>query len=329
MDHQAYNLLLQSLGISVEQIESSLALAAELDAYIQNNGGVHSADIAWNYSRLLIEQGRNTPDKYRALIRYCRFMHNDEMTVAFLELVDGGEVGDNLYQMVEKRYGTILRDEVFSGIGRVPYGTPSPEKPAFLQPVIERLETCLGQQACGEFLSTCLRDLPEVDFMPERQKFQSAGSIDVYLQQRKQDFLIELETCMRENRLFYAQPITHDVIELVRRDPEMGAGRREGNIIYENKIPYMAKQYLAESDPTLKRYYACHCPWARDAIKNQDVSLAKTFCSCSAGFHKKPLEVIFGRTLKADVLESAIKGELRCRFAIHLPADVTAVANSL
>jgi hypothetical protein len=37
-----------------------------------------------------------------------------------------------------------------------------------------------------------------------------------------------------------------------------------------------------------------------------------------AGFHKKPWEVIFGRTIQADVLESVLQGDMRCRFAIHL-----------
>jgi hypothetical protein len=83
----------------------------------------------------------------------------------------------------------------------------------------------------------------------------------------------------------------------------------------------MAKQFLAETDPTLKRYYACHCPWVREAIKSGDVPLFPDFCYCSAGFHKKPWEVIFRRPLRADVLESVLRGGSRCRFAIHLPDE--------
>jgi hypothetical protein len=102
-------------------------------------------------------------------------------------------------------------------------------------------------------------------------------------------------------------------------DPEMGGGLRKGNVIYETKIPYLTKQFLAGTDPALKRYYYCHCPWVREAVKNRDVRLSEAFCNCSAGFHKKTFEVIFKQPLKADVLESIIKGDERCRFAIHLP----------
>jgi hypothetical protein len=83
----------------------------------------------------------------------------------------------------------------------------------------------------------------------------------------------------------------------------------------------MTQQYLAETDPALRRYYACHCPWVRDAIKNDDVKLAEIFCQCSGGFHKKPFEIIFERPLKVEVLESVLKGDSRCRFAIHIPEE--------
>ena len=48
-------------------------------------------------------------------------------------------------------------------------------------------------------------------------------------------------------------------------------------------------------------------------------SLNAVFCNCSGGFSKKPWEVIFGQTLQVDLLESALKGDYRCRFAVHLP----------
>ena len=85
----------------------------------------------------------------------------------------------------------------------------------------------------------------------------------------------------------------------------------------------MASEYLATTDPVLKRYYYCHCPWAREAIKAGNVHLTATFCNCSGGFHKKPFEAAFGQSLKVEVLESAIKGDMRCRFAIHLPVEAS------
>jgi hypothetical protein len=323
MDKVGFRALLEKRKCSETQIEASIAIAEQFEVFLQQPGRETSAETAWVFSRLLIAEGNNTEDNYIALIRYCRYIQNNEMFVALLELVDGGEVGGNLYQRMGERFGAELRDEIFAGCGVAPYGIPTPEKPAYLQPVLSRLEARVGEATCQEFLSASLRDLPDEYYLAEREKFRQAVNIDAYLRQRKDAFLAELEACQREERLFFSQEITDEVLDFVRKDPEMGGGRREGNIIYEVKIPYQTKQYLAESDPTLKRYYGCHCPWARTAIRNQDVQPAETFCYCSGGFHKKPWEVIFEQALRVEVLESILKGDERCRFAIYLPEDVT------
>jgi hypothetical protein len=320
MDARGFRLYLRSLNLVEDEISSSIEVAERFDAFLVESGGPQDAESAWAFSRLLIDEGSNTEANYEALLRFCRFTANDAMYVAFLELVDGGEVGENLYRVVGERFGRAFQDEVFAGLGVAPYGTPSPAKPAYLQPVIERIRARLGEKECSDFLSVCLRDLPDDHYLLEREKLEDAGGIDAYLRQRKGAFLNRLEACEREGRLFFAQRITPEVLDLVRRDPEMGGGRREGSIIYETKVPYMTAQYLAETDSVMKRYLSCHCPWARDAIKSGGPPVAAAFCYCSAGFHKKPWEVIFGRPLRVDVMESALRGDLRCRFAIHLPA---------
>ncbi|MCX6086088.1 MAG: hypothetical protein NTX94_06605 [Caldiserica bacterium] len=43
------------------------------------------------------------------------------------------------------------------------------------------------------------------------------------------------------------------------------------------------------------------------------------FCYCSAGFEKLPFDVIFGEPVKVEVIESALGGSNRCRFAITIP----------
>jgi hypothetical protein len=80
----------------------------------------------------------------------------------------------------------------------------------------------------------------------------------------------------------------------------------------------MAKKYLHEKDPKKKRYYYCHCPWVREAILS-GVKISPNFCYCSAGFEKRPWDVIFDQPVKADVIESVLRGDLVCKFAIHIP----------
>lgn len=318
MDKQGFRELLEGRKVPVDKIETALALAERFEQFAIQTGSF-SRETAWAFSTALIAEGQNTEENFLTLARYGLFFNQQEVFVAFLEVLDGGEAQENLYRRVGERYGTALRDEVFAGIGVAPYGIPAPEKPRYMQPVIERLERALGADACRALLADSLRDLPEYAW--ERELYLSCANVDEYLLQKKARFVAQLETCQREGRLFFAQEITDAVLDYVRNEPEVGGGVRVGNIVYETKIPFLTKEALAETDPTLKRYYICHCPWAREAVKS-GAAVAPLFCNCSAGFHKKPWEAALGQAVQVDVLESVLQGHDRCRFAIHLPEGV-------
>jgi len=319
MDTPAFRKFLETRKLSEEKIQVSIALAERFEAYIQSAGGKTDAETTWAFSSLLIQEGQNTYDNLVTVARYGRFMKNNEIYVAILELLDGKEAQSNLYKKVSELFGEEIREEVFAGIGVAPLGTPSPEKPRFLFPVIERLVAKVGQKKVEKLLAACLRDLPDEYYKNERRKFLRAKNIDDYIAKRHRAFVRTLRKSQRQGELFFAQEITDEVVEYVKQNAEIESGVRDGNILYVSKIPYNTKQFLAETDPTMKRYYACHCPWAREAIKRGDVKVDSIFCNCSGGFSKKPWEIIFRQTLEVEVLESALQGDMRCRFAIHLP----------
>ena len=318
MDKHGFQKMIEGRNVPAEKIPAAIELAERFEDYILSTGEGFTPQVAWDFSKILIAEGLNSVDNLITLARYGLFIKSNSIFVTFLESLDGGEAQENLYKRVAEQYGEALRDKVFAGIGVVPFGTPTPEKPAFMHPVIERLESSIGSDACRDLLADSLRDLPESYYQHDRELYQSSIDIDEYLVNKKAAFLNQLETCQREERLFFAQEVTDEVLDYVRNTPEMGAGIREGNIIYETKIPFLAKEYLAEEDPQRKRYYYCHCPWAREAVKSGG-KVAPIFCNCSAGFHKKPWEIIFEQPIHVDVLESVLKGDDRCRFAIHLP----------
>jgi hypothetical protein len=322
MDREGFSELLKTRKLNDEQIATAIALAERFETYIESTGGTPDAETTWAFCKMVMEEGQNTYDNLLTVARYGIFTKNNDIYVAVVELLDGAEAQPNLYQKVGDLYGEEVRDEVFAGIGISPLGKPPTEKPYDMFPVIERLIAKVGQQETEQLLSACLRDLPDKYFRNERRKYAKAQDIDDYLKKKHRSFVRWIKKCQREGELFFAQEITDEVVAFVKDNPEIESGVRDGNTIYVSKIPYNAKQYLAESDPTLKRYYACHCPWAREAIKSGDIQLNPVFCNCSGGFHKKPWEVIFGQTLQVAVLESVLKGDIRCRFAIQLPENL-------
>lgn len=321
MNREGFRELLKTRKLSPEKIEVSIAFAERFEAFVGVLGGKPDAATTWAFCKILIQEGQNTYDNLVTVARYGRFTGNDEIYIAILELLDGEEAQPNLYKKVAETFGESIRDKIFSGIGVAPLGIPTPEKPRYVQPVIERLVEKVGQDEVEKLLSTCLRDLPDKYYRGDRRKYLKARDINEYLEKKHQSFVRWIRKCQREGELFFAQEITDEVVAYVKANPEIESGVREGNILYVSKIPYNTKAYLVESDSIMKRYYACHCPWAREAIKSGE-RVAPIFCNCSAGFHKKPWEVIFDQTLQVEVLESILKGDFRCRFAIHLPEAI-------
>jgi hypothetical protein len=317
MDQIDFRTYLEGRKVPVEKLDDALAMAERFNRFAESEGGF-SAKTALAFSMQLISEGQNSQENLVTLARYGWFIRNTAVYVAILELLDGAEAQTNLFQRVAERYGEVFRDEVFEGIGLAPLGLPTPEKPRMIQPVIERLEQILGPDACRELLKDSLRDLPDEYYAGERELYLSCENVDEYLAKKKQRFLAQMEACQREGRLFFAQEVTDEVLAYIQGEQEMGGGMRVGNIVYETKIPFLTKEYLAETDPLMKRYYYCHCPWAREAIKSGE-KVAPIFCNCSAGFHKKPWEMALDQKIEVDVLESVLRGDPHCRFAIHLP----------
>jgi hypothetical protein len=326
MDQEGFRAFLQKRQLSEREIEQHVATAQRFEDWAQARGAGEqpTADDARAFSALLTDEGDNTYENYLAVARYGRFARNNPVYIAAVELLDGSEALEGLYEKLGRAVGGQKRDEVFAGINLPPLGTPSTAKPAITQAVMERLERLVDAETCQEVLSSGLRDLKDEWYLEERTKYAESGSVDAYLERKGQEFIAQLEQIRDSGDLFFTQPITDEVIEFVQAHPEIRQGVRQGNVIYEVKIPYMAREYLAETDEQLKRYYYCHCPWVRESLREGDVVVSPTFCLCSAGFHKKSWDVIFEQPLKAEIVETVLKGDPWCKIAIHLPEEALA-----
>jgi len=272
-----------------------------------------------SFVALLMKNGRNMQENLMALARYAYFTNNRQVVVALLELLDGSEVLQNLSGKVKQMIGEKKHKEIFEGIELPPLGTHSRDKPKITKKVMERLEARLNEKTCREALSSGLHGpIPEEVFLPERKKFQKSKNLDDFLNKRHKEYVSELEEHMKNKTLYYTQEIDEEVVEYVRNTPTCQNGVREGKVIIVTKIPYMAKKHLHEKNLKKKRYYACHCSWVREAILS-GLEVSPEFCYCSAGFEKRPWDIIFNQPVKADVIQTVLKGDLVCKFAIHIP----------
>jgi hypothetical protein len=310
--------------IKKETIQEHITLIREFEEFLKNKGKNNDLNEASpndvkNFVAYLMENRKITLDSFRSLIRYCDFSGKKETVSVLYGYLEGFGVPEELRGKLKETMGEQRSKEIFEGINIPPLGTIPEDKPKITKKIMERLDAHLDDKSLQELMSSGLEVGPDEWYLPQRKKFQESKSLDDFLEKRHIEFVETLEKHSKEKTMFFAQEIDEEVIEHVRKNQEIQGGVRKGDIIYETKIPYQTKKYLHEKDEKMRRYYACHCSWVREAIKSGIPKISPDFCYCSAGYHKRPFEIIFSQPVKADVIETVLKGDPVCRFAIHIP----------
>ena len=274
------------------------------------------------FSKILIDEKSNTYLNYAALSRYSYFIKNMDLFLPVLAILDGSEVMNVLHERLGEHVGEKIRDGILPEMDLPPLGMPDTEKMKITREIVGRMEKILDPSDCKMILADVAHGLPRDFRKGEKEKFLKACSIDEYLKQKRQSAIAVLEKHRDEGTLFYNQYITDDVVEFVKSRPDVLSGERRGNTIYHTKIPYMVQEYLRETDERMKRYYACHCAWARESILDDSIDISANFCHCSGGFTKMPWEAALDQPLEYEMVKSVLQGDLECSFIIQLPEDV-------
>jgi len=323
MDREGFLKYLKGKGLDDEAASRQMSIADHLDTMLSSRNGPPGTGCgrkaASSLIESLLESGQDSYENMLAILRYGYFTKNDEIYETAFMYLDGAEALDGMYYKLEEVAGSEERDRIFGMIGPITLGTSFKDKAAATRTVVSEVKSSLSPQQRKKLYDASFRHLDDSHYLPDRQAYEKIGDIDAYIEAKRLDFVKELEGHMAEGKLFFGQEITPEVIEHVKSDPEIAFGRRAGSDLFVTKIPFRTKQWLSEKDPKRKRYLYCHCPWARESILSDLGPVDPEFCNCSAGFHKKSWEVIFGRKLDCEVLESVLAGDDRCRFRITLP----------
>ncbi|WP_455617415.1 hypothetical protein [Eisenbergiella sp.] len=154
-----------------------------------------------------------------------------------------------------------------------------------------------------------------------REEFLKVGDLDKFLEGHLQKELAAFEKLYTEGKDFYGDEITEEVLEFLRQNPMVLAPVRKGSKLYMQAFPANMKEYLSSSGERMKRYYACHCPFAKESILS-DAPVSDSLCSCSLGHVMNFAEAFLDRELNGRVLSSALKGDMVCTYEVSLPDDI-------
>ncbi len=195
-------------------------------------------------------------------------------------------------------------------------GLPMSQLPDFAQDMTVFLKEHLGEKAL-EALTDNHHEIPDEAFFSEKEFYEKAESLEVYLKDRHERKVAVLQEHCDQDKVWFEQIITQEVVDYVKDHPEMLSATYKDGYLYITKIPYDTVEFLHGTNDIEKRSAYCHCGLARAAIKSGK-EIDGDWCYCSAGFAKRPFEVIMGKDLHVEVLESVLKGHMRCRFRVKV-----------
>ena len=275
------------------------------------------------YTEFLVENEQDIVlDLLRAVINYANFTKKYDYITEVIDIAEGYNAMDNLYDRIAEKYGEDIRDRIFENIEIPPLGVNPDNKPKTTELVMNRLEEILGEEKTVELLAPCLHGRPIEPIKKDREDFLKIGDIDEFLKIKKQEFIERLEKHAKEGTLEFAQYVNEDVIEYAKNSRTITPGIREGDKIIVTKIPYQIERFLKAKDEKMKRYYSCYCAWVRGAIKQGvEKDISANFCNCSAGFTKQYWDIIFDQPVKVEPKETPLTGAFECKFEVHIPDE--------
>jgi len=319
-----YRKYLRRREMKGEAIEDAVAAVKEFEESLHTEGktfDLASLGDVKDYISGLILRGLNTPERLLALARYFWLTKKNDVYSYFAAILGGQGVYDSIGERLTELAGEGKRSEVFNGFEKPPLGSTPNSYPTCTNELLVRLSAALTPEDVKKVLAGNHHRIPVEAFAEKVKRWETSKTMAEFLAGEHKHLVAELEDVMKTGRLWYEQVITPEVVEYVRGDQTIQNGVLVGNVVLKSKIPFEPDKWLKEKDQKMRRYYACHCQLARDAILNDTAEPLGTFCYCSAGYEKLPLEIILGVPLEVEVLESVLAGGERCRFAVKIPKE--------
>lgn len=250
-----------------------------------------------------------------------RYFYVTGQTNLFIHLTKytGAEgVIETILSRAEQELGKTTCESVMDDMVIPVLGTTPGAYPAFTTRFIKQLKKHCPADRLERVMAGNNHQLSIYAFAQEQKKYEDSPALSAYLHDLHDRQVAILQKHCDEKLVWFEQEITQGVVDLVRNNPEMQSAVLKNGRLYTTKIPYNGKEMLSEKDPQKRRYYACHCPFVREAILRNDPDIDPDWCLCSAGFSKFEFVSILGHPLKAKVLNSVLLGDEFCRFELDL-----------
>lgn len=188
--------------------------------------------------------------------------------------------------------------------------------------LLRRFDTFVDSHTCRSIFCNVKHGLKHPHFLWAREKFLEYNDMDAFCFAMRAETLEAFARAASSGEFYHGQPVDASVVQFVKEQPYLLYGARENNTIVAIAIPCETRKYLKETYMRRKRYYACHCQFARRSILQEEGAVSKTLCNCSLGHTKIFWEAALDAQLDGEVVSSVLGDGLLCRFVIYLPDEI-------
>ncbi|MDY0294511.1 MAG: hypothetical protein RBQ71_01775 [Acholeplasmataceae bacterium] len=266
----------------------------------------------------LVITEQNSVPHFVILMRYFKMMSMHEHFIQLTKYTGGLGVIESILTKLSKVVDKERAHAIISDVSIPVLGTPLDEMASFAKFFIELLESELNETELKRVLADNHHQIPKEAFMQEKIYYEAAPTLAYYLKDLHDRKVAELTKHYEENRVWFEQHITLEVIDYVKQNQEVMSAVLKDDALYITKIPYDTKAFLQAKTKEEESYYLCHCPFAREVLKDNPFKISANWCYCSGGFTKFPFDVIFDTDLPIEMLSSALRHDGACRFKIDL-----------
>ncbi|XMB72237.1 hypothetical protein RJI07_09040 [Mycoplasmatota bacterium WC30] len=305
-------------NISEAELNNAIDLLTLLNKQTELDLDVINQDVLDSIILYLVENDLNTVVNFVVMMRYFRMIDRKDLFIHLTKYTGMLGVMENIIKRLKNFKGTAITERILGDFVPPALGTPPNKLPLYVNELMEILDGNLNPTETEKVLAGNNHSVSKEAMLPEKIEYENAASFEVYLKERHNRKIAELTKHYEAGTVWFEQVITKEVIEFVAGNQEILSGKIENGKLYVTKIPYDTLAYINAEDNIFKKYYGCHCPFAREAIKEGNLNISERFCYCSAGFAKFPFEVILDQKLKVKVLESILGDSDICRFEIDL-----------
>ena len=303
-------------------VDLQMTIIEDFQTFLSANGGRTVEEAigfdANTYAVVLRQTEQDVGDTLYYLFRYAKYLGNEDLASELVLFFDAWNVMTRMSDLTKEHHAAAW-ENVFGDVDLPQVGATLDEMSIFTREVDRRMQ---AELALADYQYIMCKNAHAWDPAWDgdwQEQFRASGSLDAFITLLNESFISELVSCRDKGELFWSQIVDDQVMAHMKANPLY---TRLGHTIRVQKIPYLTRRYLAAEDTRMKRFYACHCPWIRNSILQEEGAVSRHFCNCSLGHAKRPFDVAFGRAVTGRVIETVMDEDgLVCLFEIDIPTE--------